>query len=86
MPMKPEAKAKQKARQEAEWAKQKGEAIPPPISNDFVEPGCEQFSEPVAIGAESPADLGPYPEPEMPITPTPAPKKPAAKKAAAKKK
>ena len=39
MPMKPEAKAKQKAQQEARWAKDRGEAAPITGAEYAMEPG-----------------------------------------------
>lgn len=47
MPMTPEQKAKQTARQEAEWGHTRPE--PPPVDNEHVAEGCEQFAEPEAV-------------------------------------
>lgn len=77
MPMTPKQKAKQTARQEAEWGHTRPE--PPPVDNEHVAEGCEQFAEPVA------ADVVP-PEPP-PVTNTVSKAATTARrKSAAKKK
>lgn len=55
MPMKPEAKAKQKAQQEARWAKDRGEAAPTPTKSDEPEMPITPAPEPKKPAAKKAA-------------------------------